>query len=47
MKKKITQIGEYTIPFQYNNMEKDMHIIVKGEEVKAKKSDTIEEEVVA
>lgn len=47
MKKKITQIGEYTIPFQYNNMEKDMHIIVKGEELKAKKSDTIEEEVVA
>jgi hypothetical protein len=47
MKKKITQIGEYTIPFQYNNIEKDMHIIVKGEEVKAKKSESIEEEAVA
>jgi len=47
MKKKITQIGEYTIPFQYNNIEKDMHIIVKGEEIKAKKSENAEEEVIA
>lgn len=31
MKKKITQTGEYTIPFEYNGLEKDLHIIVKGE----------------
>jgi hypothetical protein len=43
MKKKITQTGEYTIPFQYNNIEKDMHIIVKHEDNKAKKEETFEE----
>ena len=31
MKKKITQVGEYTIPFEYNGLEKDLHIVVKGE----------------
>jgi hypothetical protein len=36
MKKKITQIGEYMISFQYNNIEKDMHIIVTNEEDKKK-----------
>jgi ribosomal protein L9 len=34
MKKKITQTGEYTIPFQYNNIEKDMQIIIKAEDLK-------------
>jgi hypothetical protein len=45
MKKKITQVGEYTIPFQYNNIEKDMHIVVKSEETKSKKEETTEEVV--
>lgn len=33
MKKKITQVGEYTIPFEYNGLEKDLHIVVKWEQV--------------
>ena len=33
MKKKITQVGEYTIPFEYNGLEKDLHIVVKWEHV--------------
>jgi hypothetical protein len=45
MKKKITQTGEYTIPFQYNNIEKDMTIIVKNEDIKAKKEEVAEEVV--
>jgi ribosomal protein L9 len=31
MKKKITQTGEYTIVFQYNTIEKDVHVVVKSE----------------
>ena len=44
MKKKITQVGEYNIPFQYNSVEKDMHIIVKWEEAKVKKDAVAEQE---
>ena len=29
MKKKIASLGEYTIPFEYNGIEKDVLIIVK------------------
>jgi ribosomal protein L9 len=31
MKKKITQTGEYIIPFEYNGMEKDINITIKKE----------------
>ena len=52
MKKKISLLGEYTIPFQYNGIEKDVLIIVKskGNEVVTDKkeviiSDSVEEAV--
>jgi ribosomal protein L9 len=45
MKKKITQTGEYNIPFQYNTIEKDMQIIIKAEDAKKSKEET--EEAVA
>lgn len=44
MKKKITQIGEYTVPFQYHDLEKDLHIIVKAESAKAEKEVQPEEQ---
>ena len=47
MKKKITQLWEYTIPFQYNTVEKDMTIIVKAEDNKANKKEEIIEDVVS
>lgn len=47
MKKKITQVGEYTIPFQYNTIEKDMLIVVKAEDAKATKKEEIVEEIVS
>lgn len=34
MKKKITSIGEYTIGFSYNNMEKDLRVLVKADHSK-------------
>ena len=47
MKKKITQLGEYTIPFQYNTVEKDMLIVVKAEDTKAAKKEEAAEETVS
>ncbi len=48
MKKKISTVGEYTIPFSYNGMEKDLLVSVKAETTPAKelKDETkVEEEV--
>lgn len=35
MKKKIALVGEYTIPFQYNGVERDVTIVVKANTTKA------------
>ena len=49
MKKKITQIGEYTIPFQYGTVDKDIHIVIKAEKTSKKDEhkDSDESEVTA
>ena len=49
MKKKIAAVGDYTIPFQYNGVEKDLSLSIKAktEEVKGKKDEAKTEEVVA
>ena len=48
MKKKIAAVGDYTIPFQYNGVEKDLSISVKAEvaAAKGKKEEVKTEEVV-
>ncbi len=46
MKKKITQTGEYTIVFQYNTIEKDVHVVVKsegGKHIEEKTAETVEQ----
>lgn len=40
MKKKITQTGEYLVPFKYGTVDKDIRIVVKEE--KAKKAEATE-----
>lgn len=44
MKKKIAIIWEYTIPFQYNNLEKDLIITVKSDNSSVKEKNTITDE---
>ena len=33
MKKKISLLGEYTIPFQYNGIDKDVLVVIKAKTI--------------
>lgn len=45
MKKKIIALGEYTIGFSYNNVEKDLRVVVKADNSKADTTEEQKEEV--
>lgn len=45
MKKKILTVGEYTVPFQYGTVDKDITVVVKAEKAKDAKEEAKTEEV--